>query len=188
MAVLVLATHNAGKTAELADLLRPLGYDVVSSAELGIASPVENGSTFLENARIKARAVRESVKTPVNAYVLADDSGLCVAVLQGKPGVQTSEFGGFAKLLEVMEGQKADRSAFFVCVLVLIAPDGAETVVEGRVDGRISETAQGDGGFGYDPVFVAENRDKTFAEMTKSEKSDVSHRGRALRNLLKQLS
>lgn len=187
MRLLILATHNAGKVAELSSLLQPLGYEVRSSAELGIPSPEENGTTFLENARIKALSVRDSDLLPAGSFVLADDSGLCVAHLQGKPGVQTSEYGGFVRLLDEM-ATATDRSAYFTCQLVLLAPDGTETTVEGRVDGRISAEIRGDGGFGYDPVFIPESAEKTFAEMSKTEKSVVSHRGRALRNLLEYLS
>ena len=187
MGLFVLATHNVGKVAELASLLTPLGYDVVSSAELGVPSPVEDGLTFADNARIKARAVRQCPLTPADAYVLADDSGLCVEALGGLPGVKTSEYGGFSKLLAEMHGQ-TDRRAFFTCVLVLLAPDGTETLVEGRVNGAISAEIRGDGGFGYDPVFIPENGEKTFAEMTKAEKSEVSHRGRALRKLLEYIN
>ena len=185
---LVLATHNAGKVSELAMLLGPLGFEIVSSGELGVPAPEETGTTFLQNAEIKALAVRAHPAVPREAYVLADDSGLCVKALGGLPGVDTANYGGFAKLLEVMKDEQEDRSAFFVCMLVLINPKGMKTVVEGRVEGRISEAARGEDGFGFDPVFIPENQQLTFAEMGHDAKNVLSHRGRALRNLLNVLN
>jgi len=173
---IVLATHNAGKTREFARLLD--GIDVVSLADCGVtAVPEESGTTFLENARIKAKAAVEATGLPA----LADDSGLCAEALDGAPGVWSSDYD-IPWLLRQMEG-KTNRRAAFVCQLVLLYPDGREVLAEGRCEGEILETPRGDGGFGYDPVFFLPEKSRSMAELTAEEKNIISHRGAAIREL-----
>lgn len=196
MKKVIIATNNAHKVTEIRDVFAPLGWEVMSLNEAGIGSdPEENGSTFVENARIKARAAHELS----GCAVLADDSGLIVDALDGAPGVFSSRYAGEdgndvannALLLENLEEVAAeDRTAHFSCVLVFIDNDGTETVAEGRVDGLIGFEPKGDEGFGYDPLFLPDDfgNEKTFAQLGLAEKQKVSHRARALQSLLNQLS
>jgi XTP/dITP diphosphohydrolase len=185
----VMATHNQGKVLEIGRVLE--GFSVKSLLDFGVTDvPAETGTTFLENARIKARAAMEATGLPV----LADDSGLCVDALDGAPGVDSAVYGGLtnsmeqmALLLRQMEG-KTDRRAHFVCQLVLLYPDGREVLAEGRCGGEILTAPRGDKGFGYDPVFLAEGQTLSMAELAPEEKDALSHRGRALRVLLEKLS
>ncbi len=184
---LVLATHNKGKLAEFRDLLAPYGVEIVSAAELNLPEPEENGVDFRENALIKAHAAAKAAALPA----LADDSGLCVTVLGGKPGLYSSRWGGpekdfFKAMRRVHEelGAASDRSAYFLCVLALVWPDGHEEIVEGRCEGNIVWPLRGAGGHGYDPCFQPKGESRTFAEMDAEEKHALSHRGRALRDLL----
>ncbi|MCL2003034.1 MAG: RdgB/HAM1 family non-canonical purine NTP pyrophosphatase [Oscillospiraceae bacterium] len=186
----VTATHNQGKAREMARLLKPAGIIIKSLADCGVTEvPEETGTTFLENARIKARAAMEATGLPA----LADDSGLCADALAGEPGVDSAVYGGLtdsaernAYLLRQMEG-KTDRRAEFVCQLVLLYPDGRELLAEGRCEGEILDAPRGDGGFGYDPVFFVPEYNRSMAELTPEEKDAVSHRGRALRALTETL-
>jgi len=188
---IVLATHNPGKKAEIGELLAPLGWEVKTLADLNITeAPEETGETFLENARIKALAALNATGLPA----LADDSGLCVAALDGAPGVHSAYFGGFdadternAHLLRVMD-KTDNRAAYFVCVMALCYPDGREISVEGRLDGEILREPRGENGFGYDPVFYLPEKGRSLAEMPRAEKSALSHRGIALRALIDSLS
>jgi XTP/dITP diphosphohydrolase len=173
-----LATANAGKAAELARLLgRPV--EPVDGWE----PPPEDGATFLDNARIKARA--GALRQP-GAWILADDSGLEVDALGGAPGVLSARLGGpdlddlgrCERLLELLAGRD-DRAARFRCVLVALAPDGRELVGEGSLEGRIADAPRGAGGFGYDPVFVPDGLERTCAELAPDEKDAISHRARA---------
>jgi XTP/dITP diphosphohydrolase len=181
--VIVLATTSDHKAHELGRLL---GREV--HALPGYVAPVEDGPTFAANAEIKARAGR--VVAPPDAWVLADDSGLCVAALDGAPGILSARFGGeglddagrTAHLLTLLDGQR-DRRAAFVCALVAIAPDGSLTTAEGRVDGEIATAPRGANGFGYDPVFVPVGATRTTAELSATEKDAISHRGSAARRL-----
>lgn len=188
MTSFVLATANPDKAAEIAAILGP-GIELLPRpAALGEVD--ETGDTLEENARIKARAIVEATGRPA----IADDTGLEVAALDGRPGVYSSRYAGegasyaanVAKLLAEMAGQE-ERSARFRTVALALWPDGRELVAEGQVSGRISEEAQGSDGFGYDPVFVPDGESRTFAEMALEEKNSVSHRGRAFRALAEKL-
>jgi XTP/dITP diphosphohydrolase len=183
--VIYLASQNAHKATELGRLL---GAGVAPL--VGYEAPVEDGLTFADNARIKARA--GAAVAPPGATVVADDSGIVVEALGGAPGIHSARYGGpglddagrVRHLLHEL-GDAGDRRAAFVCVLVAVLPDGSELVAEGRVDGTIALVAAGEAGFGYDPVFVPDAADgtpgdRTFAQMTPAEKHAISHRGRAL--------
>ncbi len=180
---IVLASNNAHKLGEIREMLSPLGIEVKSLAELGISvDPEENGVSFEENASIKARAVHDIVALPV----IADDSGLCVDALDGRPGVYSARYapdGRFCEhLLEEMQGIPIEqRSAHFVTAMVFLDEDGTETVCRGEVHGTIGLQARGEHGFGYDPVFVYGG--KSFAELSPEEKNAVSHRANALKDL-----
>ena len=186
---LLAATGNKHKIKEISRILSPLGYEVITPAELGIdIDPEETGTTFLENATIKAVAFAALADIPV----LADDSGLEVDILDGAPGIYSSRYAEgtdadrVAKLLKNMEG-KTDRTARFVCEAVMIFPDGTTVNARGECGGAIADAPAGSGGFGYDPVFYVDSFGKTMAELTEDEKNSISHRGNALKNLRKIL-
>lgn len=191
----IIASNNAHKIDEIRSALNFEGWEYLSLKEANIvSSPDETGETFVENARIKARAAFEQT----GCAVLADDSGLAVDYLDGMPGVYSSRFSGVdgddaannAKLLqELAQVPDEQRRARFVCVLVFIDEDGVETVAEGSVEGRIGYELQGEEGFGYDPLFWPEAFDYTctLAQVSQDEKNAISHRGNALRNLRKKL-
>lgn len=186
---LYLASGNAHKAREfqtLADACA-LPVEVISAAALGGMPPVtEDAGSFAGNARKKVRALKE--RLPVGTWVLADDSGLCVDALGGAPGVESAYYAGprasgaenLAKLVGVMQAVPDERrAAHFVCVLVVVTPEGEEHLFEGRCDGTLRRTPAGNGGFGYDPLFVPEGHDRTFAELGDEVKNRLSHRGRA---------
>jgi XTP/dITP diphosphohydrolase len=182
---LVLATANPGKVVELSQLVRAWGpIEVLSLADFpGLTLPAENGASYLDNALLKARAVAAGSHLPA----LADDSGLEVAALAGAPGVQSARFAPsdperIARLLAALRGT-SDRRAHFRCVVVLVWPDGRSASAEGSCVGRIAERPEGAGGFGYDPVFIADELGQTFAAAAAEEKARVSHRARAMRAL-----
>ena len=184
---LILASHNPGKLAELADLLRPHDVAVVSAGALGLPEPPEDAPDFVGNARIKALAAARASGLPA----LADDSGFCVAALNGAPGVYSARWGGAAKdfaaaMTRVHRemGDAADRRAWFVAALCLAWPDGHTETFVGRVDGTATWPPRGDKGFGYDPMFVPCGSGKTFGEIDAAEKHTVSHRARAFAQLL----
>lgn len=190
---LVLATHNQGKVRELDALLKPLGIEVIASAALGLAEPVEDGASFAANARIKAHAVAKAC----GLAALADDSGLVVQALDGRPGVHSARWAGpekdFSRAMARVRDElatrygsfeDADRAAAFVAVLCLAWPDGHEELALGRVEGLLVDPPRGAGGFGYDPMFQPDGHTQTFAEMAVAEKQALSHRGRAFRQLL----
>lgn len=191
----IIATNNAHKVEEIESALSFEGWEFKTLREAGITSnPEETGTTFIENARIKALAAHEIS----GVATLADDSGLAVDALDGAPGVYSSRYSGVdgddaannAKLLhELADVAESDRSARFVCSLVFIDEDGQETTAEGFVEGYIGFEERGEGGFGYDPLFFPDAYDgkKTMAELTQDEKNSISHRGNALRNLKKVL-
>lgn len=191
----VIATNNAHKVTEIRDVFSDFGWECLSLKEAGIESdPDENGSTLLENARIKARSAYDLA----GCAVLADDSGLLVDALDGAPGAYSSRYSGENSddaannelLLKNLSGvAREDRKAHFSCVLVFIDEDGTETVAEGRVDGLIGFEECGTEGFGYDPLFLPDDfgNEKTFSELGLDEKQKVSHRARALRGLAQQL-
>ncbi len=180
----VLASHNQGKLAEMQRILGQLGVEVVLQSELGLAlEPEETGTTFTENARIKAEAVMQASGLPA----IADDSGLCVNWLNGAPGVYSARYGGldddaarYRLLLQNLRGA-TDRSAYFHTAIVCAFPNGDELTAEGDCHGAIAFAPMGDGGFGYDPVFLVPSLRKTFAQLTPEEKNAISHRGNALR-------
>lgn len=180
---LVAATSNPHKLVEIREILS--GHEIVSARDAGFTDDVEEtGTTFLENARIKAQAVAKATGMPA----IADDSGLCVRALGGAPGVFSARYSGGgdrenrALLLKNLEGA-ADRSARFVCAIALVFPDGRELTAEGESHGVILGEERGENGFGYDPLFYSLDLKKSFAEATDAEKNRVSHRGRALRKL-----
>lgn len=182
---IIIATGNAGKVREFKRMLEPLGYQVFSQKEKGIILDVEEtGTTFAENAVLKAKAVWEKVKLPV----IADDSGLCVDALDGRPGIYSARYAGegatdadrVKKLLTELEG-KENRTGRFVCAIAYIDGAGEPHVFEGVCEGTMTESPRGEDGFGYDPIFLV--GEKTFAEMTAKEKDAVSHRGKANRLL-----
>ena len=182
---IIAATKNKGKVREIGEIFAPLGFEVISQAEAGIDIDVEEtGTTFLENARLKARAVFEIA----HEAVVADDSGLMVDALGGAPGVYSARYAGenatdrdrMDKLLGELSGAE-NRSASFTSAVVMILPDGREFSAEGRVPGRITTEIHGENGFGYDPIFFADELGKTFGEANDDEKNAISHRGRALR-------
>lgn len=184
---LVLATHNAGKVREISALLSPYVPSFISAADLNLPEPVETETTFIGNAILKARAAAMASGLPA----LADDSGLAVEALNGDPGVYSArwavEQGGFegamAQINKLLEGKENRRSAD-VCVLALAYPDGHVDTAEGRIEGEIVYPPRGTGGFGYDPCVQPIGYNKTFGEMTATEKAEISHRTRAFRALV----
>ncbi len=191
MQKVVLATGNAGKVRELAHLLADFGLDVVAQTELGVESAEETGLTFIENAILKARHAATETGLPA----VADDSGLAVDFLGGAPGIYSARYAGvdasdqqnldklLVALKDVPQGQ---RNAQFHCVLVYMrhAEDPTPLVCHGSWPGEIAFAEAGEGGFGYDPIFFVPELGKTAAELTREEKSAVSHRGQALKLLL----
>lgn len=192
MKKLVIASNNPGKLVEFQSLLAPLGIEVVTQAQLGISEAEEPHLTFVENALAKARHVSRESGLPA----LADDSGICVAALNGAPGVISARYSGLPKsdernnraLLEVMQNI-TDRRAHYTCVLVLMnsAGDPQPLIAEGEWHGEIARTPSGTGGFGYDPLFWLPEFNKTAAELTHDEKQTISHRGKAMQALLQRL-
>lgn len=186
----VLASQNKGKLVEMQGILQSLGVEIALQSELGISVDVEEtGTTFEENARLKAVAVMQATGLPA----IADDSGLCVDALGGGPGVYSARYGGDISdpekvqlLLSNMRGAST-RAAHFETAIVCAFPNGDELVATGRCDGSIAYAPAGDMGFGYDPVFFYPAFGKTFGQSTREEKSSVSHRGKALRDLAVKL-
>ena len=191
---LVLATHNRGKLREMQALMSPFGIEVVSAGELGLPEPEETGTTFVENARIKAWAAVTRSGLPA----LSDDSGMSVEALDGAPGVYSADWAGeprdFSRAMGLVEQRLRDCGALgpppprasFNSTLVLAWPDGHEEVFEGRVDGVLVFPPRGDKGFGYDPIFLPDGESQTFGEMPAEKKNAVpvdapplSHRARA---------
>lgn len=185
---LIFASHNPGKIAEIKELLAPYGIEVLSSADAGLPDVEETGKTFEENAYIKARAAAQARHIPC----IADDSGLCVDAIGGKPGVYTARYApnrdfdlGMDKLLkELNDTNPQNRAAHFSCVIVIAYPDGAYKAFEGRVDGNIATQKTGKAGFGYDPIFIPTGYTRSFAEFSSEEKNKISHRGRALQKFI----
>lgn len=190
---LLVATRNPGKLRELGALLGSEGIEVLGLADVPGAPDVEeDGATFRENAHRKASALAAASGLPA----LADDSGLAVEALHGRPGVRSARYAGPGssdadnnrKLLEELSGVAADRrGAAFVCAMVLAVPGGEGAEAEGRLEGRILEAPRGSGGFGYDPLFLVEGPGLTLAEMDLAAKNRISHRSRALAALLPHL-
>ena len=183
---IVVASHNAGKVAEIADLLAPYEILAVSAGALGLPEPEETGATFEENAAIKALASASAA----GEAALSDDSGLAVAALGGEPGIHSARWGGprrdFALAMRRVEDAlppDAARDAAFVCALALAWPDGHVDIFEGRVEGRLVWPPRGTRGFGYDPIFVPEGGRLTFGEMEPGAKHAISHRADAFGKL-----
>ncbi len=186
---LVLASHNAGKLREIADLLRPFHIDVVNAGALGLPEPEETGATFVENAELKARAAAIAS----GKAALSDDSGLCVAGLQGQPGIYSARWAGpdkdFGVAMKRVETElkntgSADRRAFFVCALSLCWPDGHCETFQGEVHGQLVFPPRGARGFGYDPIFLPDGYDITFGEMDPDAKHAISHRAHAFKQMI----
>lgn len=188
---LLVATHNKGKLAEFADLMAPFGVEVVSAGALGLAEPVETGTTFEENAALKAVTAAKAANMPA----LSDDSGICVVAIGDRPGVYSADWAGpgkdFAQAMRNVEEELAatggaDRRAYFVAVLCLALPDGSTRFFRGEIHGEVVWPPRGQAGFGYDPMFRPEGHSRTFGEMAVEEKhgwrpggSALSHRARA---------
>ena len=187
---LVIATGNPGKTAEIRDMLQNFPVNIKNLADFGPIPPVEeDGDTFDDNAYKKASFVSKVLGLPA----LADDSGLVVDALGGAPGVYSARYAGenatdeqrYTKLLTEMKG-KTNRQAAFKCVISIAVPPGPALTYEASCEGLIAEQPAGEGGFGYDPVFYYPPLKKTFGQLTRQEKSRVSHRGRALQELMEE--
>jgi len=195
---LVIATHNAGKLREIAALVEPLGIAVVGADELGLPEPEEIGNSFADNADLKAREAADLSGLPA----LADDSGLCVDAIQGRPGIFSARWAedesgnrdwmrAMEKVWREVQATEPDAApaAHFACALAIAWPnDGQVETFEGRVDGTLAWPPRGDKGFGYDPIFVPAGRDVTFGEMDPDEKHRISHRADAFRKLLAALT
>ncbi len=187
----VLATQNPGKLAEMRAILSKLGVEVISPTEAGAEVNVEETeTTFAGNAMLKAKAICAAAGLPA----IADDSGLCVDALNGGPGVYSARYGGEGLddrgrrmlLLQAMRGQTT-RAAHFTCAVACAFPNGDTLEAEGRCDGAIAFAPLGDGGFGYDPVFLVPEKGKTFGQLSPEEKSAISHRGKALAAFVEKL-
>ena len=194
---LVIATHNAGKLKEISALLAPHGVKCISAGSLGLPEPAETGTTFVQNALLKARAAAEASGLPA----LADDSGLSVEALDGRPGVYTADWAerqhfegdpgrdwymamGKVEGMLQQKGANVDRSCAFHCVLALAWPEGEQAIYEGMAPGTLTWPPRGEMGFGYDPVFVPKGREQTFAEIAPEEKHAISHRADAFAKLV----
>ena len=190
---LVIATQNQGKLKEIRRLLGECGIDVIGmDAFSGLVPAQEDGATFAENARKKALAIARQT----GRRCLADDSGLEVAALQGRPGVFSARYAGenatdeqnnMLLLKELAGVAETSRQGAFCCVMALCDPEGSCQLFEGRIDGRILESARGQGGFGYDPLFWVDSHGCTMAELPLEEKNRISHRGQALQKVVSVL-
>lgn len=191
----VLASNNAGKLREFTALMAPLGVDLLPQGSLGVGEAEEPHATFVENALAKARHAAAHTGLPA----IADDSGICVTALGGRPGVHSARFAQLAggeksdaannaHLLKVLAGQ-SDRSAWYYCVLVLVraADDPQPVIADARWDGEVVDVPRGQGGFGYDPYFLLPSLGRTAAELDPADKNRVSHRGQAMRALMQRL-
>jgi XTP/dITP diphosphohydrolase len=192
--VIHLASGNAHKVQELQGLADRAGAGVMIRPAVRMPEVVEDTGTFVGNARKKAVALQATL--PADSWVLADDSGVCVDELAGAPGVESAYFAGpqhdsaanLRKLVEVMRGVPDERrAAQFVCVLVLRGPGGVEAIFEGRCVGRLVHEPAGGAGFGYDPLFVPDGHDRTYAQLGDAVKNEISHRARAFAQLLRWL-
>jgi XTP/dITP diphosphohydrolase len=190
---LVIATHNGGKLREIRELLAPFGIECVGAADLDLPEPEETGNTFVDNAELKAREAADLSGLPA----LADDSGLSVDALHGLPGIFSARWAedengnrDFGRAMERVNreveaaGEEAGHDAHFVCALSLAWPDGSIESFEGKVHGTLVWPPRGDNGFGYDPIFVANGMEQTFAEIDPAEKHSISHRAEAFRKLV----
>ena len=194
---LLVATHNPGKLREIAYLLEPHGIEVIGAAALGLSEPEETGESFAANALLKARAAAAATGLPA----LADDSGLAVHGLDGRPGIHSARWAGperdfdraIARVLAELTERfgsfaAAEKRAAFIAVLCLADPAGGHQLFEGQVEGSLIERARGAAGFGYDPIFIPGGHAHTFAEMSAAEKHAISHRRRAIDRFLAALA
>lgn len=191
---LIIASNNAHKIQEIKEILSGKFSEILSLKEAGVChETIEDGSTFLENSRKKAR----EISALTGCAALADDSGLCVDALDGAPGIFSARFAGEdspalrdsannALLLSKLSG-KENRRAHFTCAMTLVYPDGREVVAEGYMYGEILENPRGKFGFGYDPLFLPEGENRSVAEMSEEEKNSISHRANALKILLEKI-
>jgi XTP/dITP diphosphohydrolase len=186
---LVVASHNPGKVREIKALLGPHGIEPISAGSLGLPEPEETGLTFAANAELKAHAAAQASKHPA----LSDDSGLCVEALDGAPGIYSARWAGPAKDFRVAMTRIHDElrhkglttsKAHFVCALCIAMPSGESQTFVGEVHGSLTFPPRGDHGFGYDPIFIADGMDQTFAEMDPAAKHAMSHRAKAFAKLL----
>lgn len=188
---LLIASHNQGKIREIADLLGPLQIITTSAAAFNLEEPEETGTTFEDNAQLKATAGMKATGLPC----LADDSGLVIPALNGQPGIYSARWaqmpeGGrdFSYAIERISQEMADKqdfSAYFVCVLSLVWPDGFDVTVEGRAYGHLTFPPRGQNGFGYDPIFIPEGHSITYAEMLPEQKKRLSHRAVAIQKMIR---
>lgn len=186
MKKLVIASHNEGKVREIRELLAPMHIEVVSAAQAGLPEPEETGTTFAENAMLKA----DSAARLSGCFALADDSGLCVPALDGAPGIYSARWAGkpadfgFAMQkvynnLKERGAEPSGQAAYFICVLALASPGAKTKIFEGKIDGKLLFPARGTEGFGYDPIFLPEGYKETFGEMDFEKKHAIGHRARA---------
>ena len=187
----VLASKNPKKLKEMNEIFSTFGIEVCLQSDVGLDLDVEEtGTTFSENAMLKAKAICKAANLPA----IADDSGLCVDALNGGPGVYSARYGGeglddkgrYQLLLNNMRGQST-RAAHFACAIACAFPNGKTLTAEGRCNGTIAFAPMGEGGFGYDPVFFVPEKAKTFSQLTAEEKNEISHRGKALEDFAKKL-
>ncbi|MBQ7412752.1 MAG: RdgB/HAM1 family non-canonical purine NTP pyrophosphatase [Alphaproteobacteria bacterium] len=189
---LILATHNAHKLEEVRAILAPLGVQVLGAADVGLKDVAETGTSFQENALLKARAAYEQVKMPV----LADDSGLCIAALDGRPGIYSARFatehGGYPAVFDEIwkqMGNNPDRTAYFICCMALVTGDRIDDyhLFTGKMSGKIDDHASGTHLFGYDPIFIPDGYTQTCGVLEPIVKNKISHRAKALSALVTYL-
>ena len=196
---IIFATGNQGKLKEIKEIMAGLPLEVLSMKEAGLSVEVEeNGSTFVENALIKARGLAALLKEKnIEAIAMADDSGLEIDALNKEPGVYSARYMGEntsyriknAKLIERLEGVPVEkRTARFVCEIAMVLPDGREKTARGTIEGKIGYEERGENGFGYDPIFYLPDMSRTTAELSPEDKNEISHRGVALRKIEKELA
>ena len=192
---IVIASHNTGKVREINDLFKRTNVQTISLKTFNISEPRETGSTFIENSIFKSR--NASIKT--NFPAIADDSGLCVSIINNEPGIYSARWAGRTKdyklamnkiekkIQTISDMKKKDRKAFFVCALSLYFPDHTYKVFEGKIHGHLQFPPKGANGFGYDPIFVPVGFSKTFGEMKYNFKEKISHRAKAFQKLMQYL-
>jgi len=195
---IIVATGNADKMKEIREILGPSGFDICSQKEEGLSCDAEeNGTTFAENALIKARNISGKYKHEDGAVVLADDSGLVIDALNGEPGIYSARYMGEdtsyhvknAELIRRLTDVPVEkRTARFVCAVAAVLPDGQEITAEGTIEGKIGYEERGENGFGYDPIFYLRDLSRSTAELSREEKNAISHRGNAIRAMKEKLN
>ena len=194
---IIVATGNADKMKEIREILGPSGFDICSQKEEGLSCDAEeNGTTFAENALIKARNISGKYKHEDGAVVLADDSGLVLDALNGEPGIYSARYMGEdtsyhvknAELIRRLTDVPVEkRTARFVCAVAAVLPDGQEITAEGTIEGKIGYEERGENGFGYDPIFYLPDLSRSTAELSREEKNAISHRGNPIRAMKEKL-